>query len=204
MGKDKTRSKVSFSKAHTRKENLAEDAEVEKEEKSLRKECKSYLSSIFVYWEPPCPLSEPQLAQPRDKRDPSPLASDTAHLLTKWSLRCLVEDSYDENRTKEFLCWVEKALIKHKETVDVVILDPGWKADLLRLHHQAFEAHCNCRMSTNLETFQLFTNIMIPLLETQGNLPAQHHAIISACLPKSKHDLSRCGKSIRKDYATRI
>lgn len=203
MAKDKTRSKVSFSKAHTRKENLAEDSEVEKQEKSLLKGCKSYLSSIFVHWEPLC-SSEPQLAQPRDKRDPSPLASDTAHLLTKWSLRCLVEDSYDENRTKEFLCWVEKALIKYKETVDVVILDPGWKADLLRLHHQAFEAHCNCRISSNVETFQLFTNIMISLLETQGNLPALHHAIVSACLPESKHDQSRCGKSTHKDYTTRI
>uniref|UniRef100_A0A671V9A0 URB1 ribosome biogenesis homolog n=1 Tax=Sparus aurata TaxID=8175 RepID=A0A671V9A0_SPAAU len=175
-GKDKTRGKGSFSKVRTRKDNLAEDAETEKQEESLLTECKSYLSRIFVHWEPVFPLSELQLAQTGDNMEPSQLASDTAHLLTKWSLRCLVEDSYDENRTKEFLHWVKKAVIKHKETVDVVLLDPGLKADLLRLHHQAFEAQCHSSMSARVETFQLFTNIMIHLLETQGHLPELHQA----------------------------
>lgn len=127
--------------------------------------------------------------------EPSQLASDTAHLLTKWSLRCLVEDSYDENRTKEFLHWVKKAVIKHKTTVDVVLLEPGLKADLLRLHHQAFEAQCHSSMSARVETFQLFTNIMIHLLETQGHLPELHQAVISACLPEATLDQSRHGKS---------
>uniref|UniRef100_A0A8C4IF92 Nucleolar pre-ribosomal-associated protein 1 n=1 Tax=Dicentrarchus labrax TaxID=13489 RepID=A0A8C4IF92_DICLA len=189
MGKDKTRGKGSFSKA--RKENLAEDAETKKQEESLLTECKSYLSSIFVHWEPVCPLSEPQLAQARDKLDPSRLASDTAHLLTKWSLRCLVEDSYDENRTKEFLHWVEKAVIKHRDIAVVVLLDPGLKADLLRLHHQAFEAQCHSNISGRVETFQLFTNIMMQLLETQGHLPELHQAVVSACLPEATHDQSR-------------
>ncbi|XP_035536073.1 nucleolar pre-ribosomal-associated protein 1 [Morone saxatilis] len=189
MGKDKTRGKGSFSKA--RKENLAEDAETKKQEESLLTECKSYLSSIFVHWEPVCPLSEPQLAQARDKLDPSRLASDTAHLLTKWSLRCLAEDSYDENGTKEFLHWVEKAVIKHREIAVVVLLDPGLKADLLRLHHQAFEAQCHSNISGRVETFQLFTNIMIQLLETQGHLPELHQAVVSACLPEATHDQSR-------------
>lgn len=201
MGKDKTRGKVPFSKARTRKENLADDADIEKQEESLLTECKSYLSSVFVHWEPVFPFSEPQLAQPRDKVDPSRLANDTAHLLTKWSLRCLVEDSYDENRTKEFLCWAEKAVIKHKEIVDVILLDPGLKADLLRLHHHAFEAQCHSSMSTRMETFQLFTNIMLRLVETQGNLPALHQAVVSACLPESKHDHSRCGKSLPPDLS---
>lgn len=195
MGRDKARGKVSFSKGRLRKENLAEDADIEKQEESHLTECKSCLSSIFVHWEPVFPLSEPQLAQPRDKVDPRLLASDTAHLLTKWSLRCLVEDSYNESRTKEFLCWAEKAVIKHKEIVDVILLDPGLKADLLRLHHHTFEAHCHRSVSTGVETFQLFTNIMIRLLEAQGNLPALHQAVISACRPESKHDQSRCGKS---------
>ncbi|XP_070761902.1 nucleolar pre-ribosomal-associated protein 1 [Enoplosus armatus] len=191
MGKDKTRGKGSFSKACTQKENLAEDAETEKREDSLLSECKFYLGSILVHWEPVFPLSEPQPAQPRDKLDPSRLAGDAAHLLTKWSLRCLVEDSYDENRTKEFLHWVEKAVINHREIVDVVLLDPGLKADLLRLYHQAFEAQCHSSISGRVETFQLFTNIMVCLLETQGHLAELHQAVVSACLPEATHDQSR-------------
>ncbi|CAK6968909.1 nucleolar pre-ribosomal-associated protein 1 [Scomber scombrus] len=190
-GKDKARGKGSFSQARTRKENLAEDTETEKQEESLLTECKFYLSNIFVHWEPAFPLTEPQPAQPRDNVDSSRLACDTAHLLTKWSLRCLVEDSYDEERTKNFLRWVEKAVIKHREIVNGVLLDPGLKADLLRLYHQAFEAQCHSTISARIETFQLFTSIMRHLLESQGQLPDLHQAVVSACLPEVTNDQSK-------------
>ena len=196
MGKDKARSKLSFSQAYAQKGNLAEDAEVERQTKSPLTACKFYLNSIFVHWEPVFPFSEPQPVQPRDKLDPSQLASDTAHLLTKWSLRCLVEDSYNETRTKDFLRWVEKAVIKHGEIMDVVLLDPGLKADLLRLYHQACEAGCHSSDSARVETLRRFTDIMLRLLETQGRLPELHQAVVSACLPKDIHDQSRYGKSL--------
>ncbi|XP_047450940.1 nucleolar pre-ribosomal-associated protein 1 isoform X2 [Mugil cephalus] len=189
--KDKARGKGSVSQAHMRKENLAENTEAEKRDESLLTECKSYLSSIFVHWEPVFNLSEPQPAQQTDKLDLSRLASDTAHLLTKWSLRWLVEDVYDENRTKGFLRWVEKAVIKHGEVVDVVLLDAGLKADLLRLYHQAFEAPCQSSVSARAETFQPFTNIMICFLKRQGTLPDFHQAVVSACMPDATHDPSR-------------
>ncbi|XP_042342998.1 nucleolar pre-ribosomal-associated protein 1 [Plectropomus leopardus] len=191
MGKDKARGKGSFSQGRTRKENLADDAETGKQEEGLLTECKFYLSSIFVHWEPVLPLSEPQPAQPRDKPDPSWLAVDTAHLLTKWSLRCLLEDAHDESRTKEFLDWVEKAVIEHGEIVNVALLSPGMKADILRLYHQAFEAQCHSSVSARMEVLQLFTNIMICLLETQGHLPELHQTVVSACLPEATHDQSR-------------
>ncbi|XP_044210403.1 nucleolar pre-ribosomal-associated protein 1 isoform X1 [Thunnus albacares] len=190
-GKDKARGKGPFSQARVRKENLAEDTETEKQEESLLTECKFYLSSIFVHWEPAFPLTEPQPAQPRDEADSSRLAGDTAHLLTKWSLRCLVEDSYDEERTKNFLRWVEKAVVKHREIVNVALLDPGLKADLLRLYHQAFEDQCYSTISARVETFQLFTNIMMQLLESQGQLPDIHQTVVSACLPQVTHDQSK-------------
>uniref|UniRef100_A0A665V0P4 URB1 ribosome biogenesis homolog n=1 Tax=Echeneis naucrates TaxID=173247 RepID=A0A665V0P4_ECHNA len=169
-GKDKMRSKSSFSKACIQKENLADDTESEKQGESPLEACKYYLGSIFVHWEPVFPFSQPQQVQPKDNPAPSRLASDTAHLLIKWSLRCMVEDSYDENRTKEFLHWVEKAVIKHREIVDVVLTDPGLKADLLRLYHQAFESKCQPNVSGRAETLQRFTNIMIHLLETQAKM----------------------------------
>ncbi|XP_028275754.1 nucleolar pre-ribosomal-associated protein 1 isoform X2 [Parambassis ranga] len=190
-GKEKARGKSLSSQTHTQKENLAEDSETEQHKERLLTECKFYLTGIFVHWEPACHLFEPQTAQPRDKLDPSWLASDTAHLLTKWSLRWLVEDLYDENRTKEFLHWVEKAVIKHKQVVDVVLVDLGWKADLLRLYHQAFETLQHASISPREGTLQMFTNIMTCLLEAQGNLPELHQAVVSACRPEPGHDQSR-------------
>ena len=196
MGRDKARSKGSFSQARTQKETLAEDAETENPGESPLTACRLSLSSILLHWEPVFPPSEPQQVQPGDKLDPSQLASDAAHLLTKWSLRCLVEASYDENRTKSFLRWVETAVIKHREISDVLLLDPGLKADLLRLYHRAFEAHCDSSVLARVETFQRFTNIMICLLEAQGHLPDLHQAVVSACLPEATQDSSRCGKSL--------
>lgn len=196
MGKDKTRAKLSTSKARTQKEHLAEDAEHESQNESLLTECKSYLCSIFVHWEPVVPLSKPHLANTRDKLDPTQLASDTAHLLTKWSLRCLVEQPHDEKKIKEFLRWVKKVVIEYEEAINIVLPDSGLKADLLRLHHHAFEAHCYGNISSKMETFQLFTDIMMCMLEAQGNLPALHQAVVSACLRESKNDQSRCGKSL--------
>nr|XP_019943993.1 PREDICTED: nucleolar pre-ribosomal-associated protein 1 isoform X2 [Paralichthys olivaceus] len=192
MGRDKARGKGSFSQGRTQKETLAEDAETENPGEGPLTACRLSLSSILLHWEPVFPPSEPQQVQPGDKLDPSQLASDAAHLLTKWSLRCLVEASYDENRTKSFLRWVETAVIKHREILDVMLLDFGLKADLLRLYHRAFEAHCDSSILARVETFQRFTNIMIRLLEAQGQLPDLHQAVVSACLPEAAHDSSRC------------
>uniref|UniRef100_A0A3Q4G050 URB1 ribosome biogenesis homolog n=1 Tax=Neolamprologus brichardi TaxID=32507 RepID=A0A3Q4G050_NEOBR len=194
MRKDKARVKSSLSHVYMRKEKLAEDTETENEDKSLLTECKLYLTNIFVHWEPAFQLSEPQPALPTDKLDPSWLTRITAHLVTKWSLRCLVEDSYDENRAKEFLLWLEKAVIKHTKIADVVLLDLGLKADLLRLYHQAFEAQCHSSISARAGTLQLFTKIMISLLEIQGNLPELHQAVVSACIPEATLDQTRLGK----------
>lgn len=194
-GKDKARVKSSVSRTCTRREKPARDTETEAEAASLLAECKLHLTGVFVHCEPVFQLSEPQPALPTDGLDPGSLASDAARLLTKWSLRCLVEGSYDENRAKEFLQWLEKAVIKHRKIVDLVLLDLGLKADLLRLYHQAFEAQCHSSISARAETFQLFTKVMICLLEMQGNLPELHRAVVSACIPEATRDWTRLGKS---------
>ncbi|KAM9318532.1 nucleolar pre-ribosomal-associated protein 1 [Pholidichthys leucotaenia] len=191
MGKDKTRSQGSISSSFSRKVSLAEDTEAEKQEESLLAECKLCLCGIFTHWEPAFHSFKPQTAQPGGELHPSQLASDTAHLLTKWSLRCLVEDLFDENRAKEFLCWFEKAVIKHREIVDVVLPDLNLKADLLRLYHQVFEAQCDCGFSLRSEVCQRFTKIMICLLETRGSLPEMHQSVSSICFPEDKCDQSR-------------
>lgn len=196
MGKEKTRAKASSSKAHKRKESLVVDSETQEQDESLLAGCKSYLSSIFVHWKPCFPTSEPQPAGPTDKLDPGCLAGDVAHLLTRWSLRCLVEDSYDESRTKEFLRWVESAVMKHRETAAAASIDPVLKADFLRLHHLTFEAGCHSSISARAESLQLFANIMMQLLESQEHLPELHQAVVSACLPDGVHEESGRGKNL--------
>uniref|UniRef100_A0A3Q2P3W2 URB1 ribosome biogenesis homolog n=1 Tax=Fundulus heteroclitus TaxID=8078 RepID=A0A3Q2P3W2_FUNHE len=189
--KHKVRSKGRGAPERTREEDSPEDGGTVKEEEGLLAGCKVHLCGIFVHWEPVFRLSEPQSAQPRDKLDAGQLACDTAHLLTKWSLRWLVEDAHDEARTKEFLSWFERAAVKHREVVDVLMLDPGSKADLLQLFHHTFEARGHSSASARMETCQLFTNIMIRLLEMQGQLQERHRAVIAACMPdqdQSRHE----------------
>ncbi|TWW76931.1 nucleolar pre-ribosomal-associated protein 1 [Takifugu flavidus] len=190
FGKDKIQAKSHLSKARSTRQSLAEDSEIEKQESSPLMECKSYLCSIFVHWEPLIPVSEPQLVNSPQGLAPSPLANDTAQLLSKWCLRCLVEEPYDENRTKEFLFWAKKIVLEDKEIMNSLLDDSGWRANLLRLHHHT-DVYCHSSVPSRVETLQIFTDIMICLLEAKGNLPVLHHAVVSACLSKSKQDQSR-------------
>ncbi|XP_056139099.1 nucleolar pre-ribosomal-associated protein 1 [Lampris incognitus] len=193
-GRVKGRGKGS-SQARTLKEDPADDAEIKKQERTLLTECKPNLCSIFLHWECVHPLTVPQSSQttqPSDKQDPNQLANDTAHLLTKWSLRFLVEGMYDENRTKDFLQWFNKIVIPHKEIVEVLLLDPALKADLHKLYYRAFEAQNQACLSSRIETLELFTTIMIYLLEFQGHLPEDlHQVVLSACLSDDVHDQCR-------------
>lgn len=195
LGKDKIQAKSHLSKARSPRQNLAEDSEIEKQESSPLMECKSYLRSIFVHWEPLIPISEPQLVNSLQGLAPSPLVSDAAQLLSKWCLRCLVEESYDENRTKEFLFWAKKIVLEDKEIMNALLDDSGWRADLLRLHHHT-DVYCHSSVPSRVETLQIFTDVMICLLEAKVNLPVLHHAVMSACLSNSKQDQSRYGESL--------
>ncbi|XP_028321135.1 nucleolar pre-ribosomal-associated protein 1 [Gouania willdenowi] len=179
MGKNQVQSSVFKTKAQ--KENLAEETEAQKREENLLTQCKLDLCSIFVHWEPVS-----------DQLGPSVLLStETAQLLTKWSLRCLVQDEYDPIRAQEFLHWFEKAVIKHRETMEAVVLDAGLKADLLRLYHRAFQTQHDNSNATGKETLQLFTNIMTCLLEIRGDLPELHHPVVSTCMAEHTEDQSK-------------
>lgn len=146
----------------------------------------------MVHWEVDFPLSEPQPTQQIDRADLCPLTRDTAHLLVKWSLRCVAEESYDEERTKRFLDWV--TAVKRRQIVDLLLLDDGFKADLQRLHHRAFEADRHSGAGGKMEILQTFTNIMLSLLEARGDLPKLHQTVVSACPPELGHDKQTCGK----------
>ncbi|XP_013868182.1 nucleolar pre-ribosomal-associated protein 1 [Austrofundulus limnaeus] len=187
-GRFKVRGKSHVYQGSRRDVNSPEDSKTL--EGSLLTDCKVHLSRIFVHWEPVSHLSEPQADQSGDKLDPSELAGDTALLLTEWSLRWLVENPSDESATREFLHWFKKAVMKHKKIKNAVMLDFDLKADLLQLFHLTVETRCHSSFETRVETLQLFTNIMIGLLEMQGHPSDLHQSVLSACL--SHQDQSRC------------
>lgn len=180
---DKTRAKGS--RARTDKEKPSEDAETQKQQQSLLAECRESLGSILMHWRPAFGLGQPQGSE-----CPSQLAVDTAHLLAKWSLRWLVEGSYDEGRSRSFVRWLEESVMAHEEIVDALLRDPGPKADLLRLYHRV------CHTPTG-ETFRLFTCVMARLLERRAAFAETHRAVISACRPKDAQDEAKCGKAFK-------
>uniref|UniRef100_A0A8C7M8L1 URB1 ribosome biogenesis homolog n=1 Tax=Oncorhynchus kisutch TaxID=8019 RepID=A0A8C7M8L1_ONCKI len=177
-------------RSHSRPKEEEEEGEVERreEEKTLLEKCIPHLRNIFTHWEPvslACPPSS--TASPPPSPDPhtptsTPLANTTAHLLTRWFLNSLVEgaSTYEDKRTVHFLRWFQKTVLSHRFIVDLVLADPAVRVDLLRLYHQACEPQAQAQ--TQVEHVQLFTNIMIQLLESRGCTESDlHRAVLTAC-----------------------
>uniref|UniRef100_A0A8C7M8M0 URB1 ribosome biogenesis homolog n=1 Tax=Oncorhynchus kisutch TaxID=8019 RepID=A0A8C7M8M0_ONCKI len=163
-------------RSHSRPKEEEEEGEVERreEEKTLLEKCIPHLRNIFTHWEPvslACPPSS--TASPPPSPDPhtptsTPLANTTAHLLTRWFLNSLVEgaSTYEDKRTVHFLRWFQKTVLSHRFIVDLVLADPAVRAQI----------------SSRVEHVQLFTNIMIQLLESRGCTESDlHRAVLTAC-----------------------
>ncbi|KAM9452285.1 nucleolar pre-ribosomal-associated protein 1 [Salvelinus alpinus] len=195
-GREKGRGR-SFSvqaRFNSRPKDQGEEGEVERreEEKTLLEKCIPHLRNIFTHWEPAslaCPPSSPASPPPsHDLHTPlsTPLANTTAHLLTRWFLNSLLEEAstYEDKRTVHFLRWFQKTVLSHRFIVDLVLADPAVRLDLLRLYHQACEpqAQPQAQISSRVEHVQLFTNIMIQLLEARGCTESDlHRAVLTAC-----------------------
>ncbi|XP_070983221.1 nucleolar pre-ribosomal-associated protein 1 isoform X1 [Oncorhynchus clarkii lewisi] len=203
-GRGRSSSVQAQARSHSRPKEQEEEGEVERreEEKTLLEKCIPHLRNIFTHWEPVslvCPPSSP--ASPPPSPDPhtptsTPLANTTAHLLTRWFLNSLVEgaSTYEDKRTVHFLRWFQKTVLSHRFIVDLVLADPAVRVDLLRLYHQACEAQTQpqpqpqtqpqpqAQISSRVEHVQLFTNIMIQLLESRGCTESDlHRAVLTAC-----------------------
>uniref|UniRef100_A0A8C8C729 URB1 ribosome biogenesis homolog n=1 Tax=Oncorhynchus tshawytscha TaxID=74940 RepID=A0A8C8C729_ONCTS len=196
LGEEKGRGRSSSvqaqARSHSRPKEQEEEGEVERreEEKTLLEKCIPHLRNIFTHWEPvslACPPSYPTSPPPSpDPHTPTstPLANTTAHLLTRWFLNSLVEgaSTYEDKRTVHFLRWFQKTVLSHRFIVDLVLADPAVRVDLLRLYHQACEPQAQTQISSRVEHVQLFTNIMIQLLESRGCTESDlHRAVLTAC-----------------------
>ncbi|KAK7882189.1 hypothetical protein WMY93_028363 [Mugilogobius chulae] len=138
------------------------------------------LCAVFCHWTPVVSFSQGQTTQPGDKMEPSALAKDTALLLTKWSLRSLLESSYTQQKTKDFLHWLDTAVLKHEQIVEALLLDAQLKADLLRLYHQAFENQHAGLFLCSLYIHELWSGV------TSAELFMTHIHLVTKDAPKKK------------------
>ncbi|KAM6946090.1 nucleolar pre-ribosomal-associated protein 1 [Aplochiton taeniatus] len=195
-GKEKGRvrgsSSSSSSQGRVRAEEQGDDSDTDKPEQTSLSECKPHLRKIFTHWESGWVLSSVpsgQPPQPIDPQAPSGLVKATAHLLTKWSLRSLVDGPCDLNRLTDFLEWFHKVVASHRQIVEVVVADPALKVDLLGLYHRAFESPDWPADSRRAGALQLFTTVMLDLLKAQGGFSeGTHQTVLTACMSGATHD----------------
>ncbi|XP_047018439.2 nucleolar pre-ribosomal-associated protein 1 isoform X7 [Ictalurus punctatus] len=173
------------------------DKHTEKYVQSLMK-CKPLLLSVLTHWEPwailsnqsdqnlnPAPVLPPNNSYSHSDKSPS-LITATAHALIKWTLRTLSEMPFDEYHTFATLKWLEKLIGPHEPIAKSLITDEFVRVDLLRLYHQTCEFKVQEQSTFKLDTLQLFTKIMVCLLEVENAL---HTNVIKACLYSTADDL---------------
>lgn len=165
--------------------------------------CKPLLLSVLTHWEPwailsnqsdqnlnPAPVLPPNNSYSHSDKSPS-LITATAHALIKWTLRTLSEMPFDEYHTFATLKWLEKLIGPHEPIAKSLITDEFVRVDLLRLYHQTCEFKVQEQSTFKLDTLQLFTKIMVCLLEVENAL---HTNVIKACLYSTADDLVKRGK----------
>ncbi|CAL8351648.1 unnamed protein product [Lota lota] len=201
LGRAKTRGRPHVSQNRKQIEDPEEDTDRQRREQTLLTACKADLRMVFTHWETPAPTHTPNTPSCDSEEArvvDSGLAGDTALLLTRWSLRSLLEHPFQHPPTLEFLRWFHRVAPLHPDTVDKILGDAGAKEDLLRLYHQAVEVHApsspsSSSTSSRTETLELFTSVMLRLLEAQGSHPVGelHARVVSACLSDPSTPQSR-------------
>uniref|UniRef100_A0A4W4ETC3 Nucleolar pre-ribosomal-associated protein 1 C-terminal domain-containing protein n=1 Tax=Electrophorus electricus TaxID=8005 RepID=A0A4W4ETC3_ELEEL len=174
--KEKVKGNVSseFPQSCMEKLSAMADEDKEKHEQCLV-ECKPLLTSVLTHWEP-CPD-----LHSGDMPDCTNLINATAHILLKWVLKALSEQSYD-NSTYETLKWFQQVIVPHKVIAKSLLNDEDMRSDLLALYHQTCEYRMQKHCNSKLETLQLFTTIMVHLLEEEGTSNVLHTTVLKACL----------------------
>ncbi|KAG9348441.1 hypothetical protein JZ751_002176, partial [Albula glossodonta] len=194
--KEKGRGKAASLRSRVRAEVQTEevDEEVQEQEQAALKECEPHLRSIFTYWESLPPPHSPASDSQGHPGNCCNLSTATAHLLVKWMLRSLLAAAHNAAELLPFLRWVQTNIIPHKGTVAAMLSDVTVKQDFLRLYHKVCEPSPLIGSSAGPETVQLFTTVMVALLEAQGGpLGELHQAVLAACLSGSEEDDCRRG-----------
>ncbi|XP_076837432.1 nucleolar pre-ribosomal-associated protein 1 isoform X2 [Brachyhypopomus gauderio] len=158
-------------------------------------ECKSLLTSVLTHWEPLLPNC-PDLHDGKS----STLINATAHILLTWVLKTLSDQSYDDDRTFETLKWFQRVIVPHKEIAQSLLHDEALRRDLLVLYHQTCGYRVQKKCSSNLDTLQLFTTIMVHLLEEEGTSNVFHTSVLKACLHPTHDKGTKTGLKLLSLY----
>ncbi|ROL44240.1 Nucleolar pre-ribosomal-associated protein 1 [Anabarilius grahami] len=174
-GREKGQGKCHSAKhAQFRMEKQTEtvDGQGEKLEQALLDECKPLLRNILIHWEP------------IDRPDSSNVDVATACLILKWALKTLTESPYDDSSTLAVLKWVNSVILPRTAMVDAVLSDEDTRKDFLRLYHHTAQEH-----PSTLDTLQLFSRVMVHLLEARGGFSNDtHQTVLGTCLPANTDD----------------
>uniref|UniRef100_A0AAR2JVE7 Nucleolar pre-ribosomal-associated protein 1 C-terminal domain-containing protein n=1 Tax=Pygocentrus nattereri TaxID=42514 RepID=A0AAR2JVE7_PYGNA len=173
--KEKIRGKVSSKPSQSCLEHLCDVAD------GPLDECKSMLMNILTNWEPWHVLPNPNLRS-SDFPDSSSLICATAHNILKWILKTLSEMSYDQSNTCTVLKWLQSVLLSYKTIADSLLSNEAMRVHLLRLYHQTCEHRLHEKSISKLDAVELFTSIMMHLLEVERSSEALHKSMIKACL----------------------
>ncbi|XP_048016358.1 LOW QUALITY PROTEIN: nucleolar pre-ribosomal-associated protein 1 [Megalobrama amblycephala] len=174
-GREKGQGKCHSAK-HTQfrmeKQTETVDGQGEKLEQALLDECKPLLRNILIHWEP------------IDRPDSSSVDVATACLILKWALKTLTESPYDDSSTLAVLKWVNCVILPHTAMVDAVLSDEDTRKDFLRLYHHTAQEH-----PSTVDTLQLFSRVMVHLLEARGGFSNDtHQTVLRTCLPANTDD----------------
>lgn len=166
------------------------DGQGEKLEQALLDECKPLLRNILTHWEPK--------PEPVDKPDSSNLNVATACLILKWALKTLTESPYDDSSTSALLKWVNGVILPRSAIVDAVLSDEITRKDFLRLYHHTAQEH-----GSTVDTLQLFSRVMVHLLEARGGFPdVIHQTVLRTCLPANTDDGAKKGKAAAIEHSS--
>ncbi|XP_056613383.1 nucleolar pre-ribosomal-associated protein 1 [Triplophysa dalaica] len=150
-------------------------------------DCKPLLRDIIIHWEPK--VQEPSC----DKPDASDLDDAATCLVVKWALKTLTESPYEDSSTSAVLKWVQRIVLPRTDIIDA-LSDESTRKDFLKLYHQTCE-HTAQEQRFTVETLQLFSAIMIQMLEANcGSVSDLHQMVISTCLPSEVDDDANTGK----------
>lgn len=155
------------------------DGQEGKLEQALLDECKPLLRNILIHWEP------------IDRPDSSNVDIETASLILKWALKTLTESPYDDSSTLAVLKWVDGVILPRTAVVDAVLSDEDTRKDFLRLYHHSAQEH-----PSTVDTLQLFSTVMLRLLEARGGFSNDtHQTVLRTCLPANTDDGAKQGEA---------
>ncbi|XP_026138598.1 nucleolar pre-ribosomal-associated protein 1 [Carassius auratus] len=146
---------------------------------ALLDECKPLLRNILTHWEPKEKSLSSSKPEPftTDKPESSDLDDATASLILKWVLKTLTESPYDDSSTVAILNWFSSIILPRTSIIDAILTDEGMRMDFLRLYHQT------CEHGSAVDTLQLFSRVMLRLLEAHStSLNGFHQTVLRTCL----------------------